>query len=82
MAPTLPSAQVYDDDAIAAFGGGVGDVRHAAAARCELRSQIESNVVEIRVRVGYGWREDDGLDNGIVGQGDADEFGAARRSGN
>jgi hypothetical protein len=72
MTPALPRTQVNDYYAIAPFRGGVGNVSYASAARRKFRSQIESDVIEIRICVRYGRREDNCLDDGVVGERNAD----------
>lgn len=75
--PGLPCAQVDDDDPVAAFGGAVGDVGDALAARSEFGAQVEADVVEVGVAVcDCGW-EDDGLEDLVVGEVYTDELGPA-----
>jgi hypothetical protein len=77
VAPTFAAAEVHDDDAVAALGGGVGDVGDAGPAGCQLWAQVEAHVVEVAVREGHGGREHNGLRDGVGGQIHADELRAA-----
>ena len=49
MAPGEASTEVNDNDPIAAFGTGVGDVGDALTGSCDAGAEIEADVVEILV---------------------------------
>lgn len=74
VSPGLARAKVDDDDAIAALVAAVGDVCDAGAARGpgEVAPQVEAHVVEVGEGRRDVRRKDDGLDDGVGGQVDAD----------
>jgi hypothetical protein len=82
MPPTLVGPQIHNDDTVAALAARVSDVCDALAGSREVGSEIETDVVKVRVREGDCGREDDGLEDGVVGKRDTDEFGAAVGGGN
>ena len=81
VAPRGPRAEVNDHDPVAAFGGGVGDVGDAFAGGGQRGAQVETDVVEVRVWEGDGRGKEDSGEDGVVGEVDADEFGAAEGGG-
>ena len=80
VAPGGAGAEVDDDDAVAAFGGGVGDVGYAFPGGGQGGAEVEAHVVEVGFREGDGRGEEDGGEDGVIGEVDADQFGAAECS--
>jgi hypothetical protein len=81
VAPGFAGAQVDDDDAVAALDGGIRDVGDAAAGRGARGTEVDADVVEVAVGVGDVGGEDDGLEDAVGGEVDAEEFGPAGRGG-
>jgi len=76
VAPRLVGAEVDDDEAGEAVRGGVGDVGDALAGLGDVGAQVEADVVEVGVRVGDVLGEEDGVEDGVGGEVDADQLGA------
>jgi hypothetical protein len=77
VAPGVARAQVDDDDAVAALGARVGNVRYAFACRRQRGTQVEAHVVEVRVwECDRGW-EDHRLRYGVGCEVDGYQLGPA-----
>ena len=79
VSPGFSGPEVYDDEAVTTFRAAVGDVGYALVTRDtgEVCAEVEAYVVEVAVGVGDCGGEDDGLEDGIRGEVDPDQFGAA-----
>lgn len=78
VAPGGAGAEVDNNDPVPAFGGGIGDVGNTGAGRGKGRADVEAHVVEVGVGEGDGWGKEDGGEDGVVREVDADEFRAAK----
>ena len=74
MAPGLAHAEINDNDPITAFLRGVGDVTNTLPGRGNGRAQIKANVIDVAVGVYDVRREDDGFEDGVVGQINPDQL--------
>ena len=82
VAPCFAGAKISHHDAVATLGGGIGDVCDALAGGAgEVGAQVESDVIEVAVWIGDGGREENGLEDGVVGEVDADKFRSSIRGG-
>ncbi|MCU1253501.1 MAG: hypothetical protein JWQ49_6530 [Edaphobacter sp.] len=76
--PGFAGGEVDDDDAVGAIAGGVGDVGEASDAVLVFGAdgEVEADVVQVGVEAGYLDGKEDGLNDLVGGEVDADELGA------
>lgn len=77
MAPTLACVEVDGDDAVDAGAATVGDVGDAGAGGGDMRAEVDAEVVQVGFGVGDVAGEGGSGEYCVVGEVDADEFGAA-----
>lgn len=78
MSPALAGAKVDGDDAVAAFGRGIGHVGYAVAGGAgDVGAQVEAYVVDVAVWVDDVRGKHDGLESLVGCQVYTDELGTA-----
>lgn len=76
--PGLSCTEIYHDEARAAFVGRINEVGNSFAGRVgKIRIEVESQVIEIAVRIVHTRREGESLVDGVVRQIDRYKFRSA-----
>lgn len=67
MTPGFAGAEVDNHKTGATFDGGISDVSDSLAAGGDIGTQVKANIVEVGVSRSDIGRENNGLEDGVVG---------------